>query len=88
MQCIFRPGIVLDKTLGDEQSAKESLSLDPEVEQVEVKPILKQNENLNVFEITFITYWYTYNDNTGCFTHLDPFEMQNFRSKNFKIFSN
>jgi hypothetical protein len=56
LQCIFRPGIVLDKTLGDEQSAKESLSLDPEVEQVEVKPILKQNENLNVFEITFITY--------------------------------
>ncbi len=25
---------------------------------------------------------------TGCFTHLDPFEMQNFRSKNFKFFSN
>ncbi len=26
--------------------------------------------------------------NTGCFTHLDPFEMQNFRSKNFQIFKN
>ncbi len=56
MQRIFRPGIVLDKTLGDNQIAKESLSLDPEVEQVEVKPILKKNENLNVFDLTFITY--------------------------------
>ncbi len=26
--------------------------------------------------------------NTGCFTHPDPFEMQNFRPKNFKISSN
>ncbi len=24
--------------------------------------------------------------NTGCFTHLDPFEMHNLKSKNFKFF--
>jgi hypothetical protein len=28
------------------------------------------------------------NGNTGCFTHLDPLESQNLRSKNFQKFSN